>query len=388
MIPHGRRRSCEADAVEGLRPDSLVVSLGRPEGAGAPLNEPIVAAATYRAGGAVNYGRDGNPTWAALEAAIGALEGGGAVAFASGMAAAAAVLELQGAGALVVASQVAYHGVRVLMRELAEAGRLRVRFVDARDGAAVAAACDGAALLWLETPMNPLIDIADIAALSAVARERGAAVAVDSTFATPLRQRPLELGADVVVHSATKFIGGHADLLLGVVVARDEETVEALAHRRAIAGATPGALEAFLALRGLRTLAVRLDRAERTAGELARRLAAHPAVARVRYPGLPDDPGHALAARQMSGFGSMLAFETIGDAGTADGVCDAVRLITHATSLGGVETLLERRARYRGDADAGVPPTLIRLSVGIEHVDDLWADLERALDSVRPPAGR
>jgi cystathionine gamma-synthase len=365
-----------------LRPESLVVALGRPQEPGAPLNVPLTPSSTYRFGGELGYGRDGNPGWAALEGALGALEGGDAVAFASGMAAVAAVLETLPAGALVACSRVAYHGVRVLMSERERGGRLRVLFVDAQDADAVAVACDGAALLWLETPMNPLIELVDVAALSAAAHAKGAAVLVDSTFATPLRQRPLEQGADLVLHSATKFIGGHADLLLGVVVTRDGRRRDELVHRRAIDGATPGALEAFLALRGLRTLAVRLDRAEQTAGELARRLAAHPAVTRVRYPGLPDDPWHGLARRQMSGFGSMLAFETVGDANAADRVCGRVELITSATSLGGVETLLERRARYPGDADAGTPPTLIRLSVGIEHVDDLWRDLEQALASL------
>jgi cystathionine gamma-synthase len=282
----------------------------------------------------------------------------------------------------VACARVAYHGVRVLMSERERGGRLRVRFVDAHDADAVAVACDGAALLWLETPMNPLIELVDVAALSAVAHAKGATVLVDSTFATPLRQRPLEQGADLVLHSATKFIGGHADLLLGIVVTREQGARDELRHRRASDGATPGALEAFLALRGLRTLAVRLDRAEETAAELARRLAAHPRVSRVRYPGLADDPGHELALRQMSGFGSMLAFETTGDADAADRVCASVELITSATSLGGVETLIERRARYSGDADAGTPPTLIRLSVGIENVEDLWRDLERALASV------
>jgi cystathionine gamma-synthase len=365
-----------------LRPDSLVVALGRPQGPGAPLNVPLTLSSTYRRGGELGYGREGNAGWAALESALGALEGGEAVAFASGMAAVAAVLETLPAGALVACSRVAYHGVRVLMSERERSGRLRVLFVDAHDADAVAAACDGAALLWLETPMNPLIELVDVAALSAAAHATGAAVLVDSTFATPLRQRPLEQGADLVLHSATKFIGGHADLLLGVVVTRDERRRDELVHRRAIDGATPGALEAFLALRGLRTLAVRLDRAEQTAGELARRLAAHPAVTRVRYPGLRDDPGHELARRQMSGFGSMLAFETVGDADAADRVCGRVELIISATSLGGVETLLERRGRYRGDADAGTPPTLIRLSVGIENVDDLWRDLEQALTAL------
>jgi hypothetical protein len=201
MIPQAAgstpaRRGCQSGAVdERLRPDSLVVALGRPDGAGAPLNVPVTPASTYRMGGELNYGRDGNPSWAALEAAVGGLEGGVAVAYSSGMAAAAAVLETLPPGATVVASQVAYYGVRVLMGERAEGGRLRVRFVDAQDAGAVGAACEGAALLWLETPMNPLIEIADIAALSAIGHERGAAVLVDSTFATPLRQRPLELGA-------------------------------------------------------------------------------------------------------------------------------------------------------------------------------------------------
>jgi cystathionine gamma-synthase len=370
------------DPIPPLAPDSLVVSLGRSESAGDPVNVPLTLTSTYRAGGELGYARDGNAGWSALEDALGALEGGGAVTFASGMAAAAAVLETLSAGALVVASKVAYHGVRVLLEERERGGRLRTSSVDALDVAAVAAACAGAELLWIETPMNPLIEIADIAALSAAAHANGAAVIVDSTLATPLRQRPLALGADLVLHSATKFIGGHSDLLLGAVVAREPERAQALAHRRQIDGSTPGALEAFLALRGLRTLAVRLDRAERTTATLASRLAAHPAVTRVRYPGLPGDPGHALAAAQMSGFGAMLAFETVGDAETAERVCDRVRLITHATSLGGVETLLERRARYAGDVAAGTPPTLLRLSVGIENVEDLWRDLERALDSV------
>jgi cystathionine gamma-synthase len=368
-------------APHELSRDSLVVALGRPEGAGAALAPALTPTSTYRAGGALNYARDGNPGWADLETVLGALEGGGAVTFSSGMAAAAAVLETLPAGALVAVSKVAYHGVHVLLREREAAGRLRIHTIDALDAAAAAAACEGAALLWIETPTNPLIGVADIAALSAAAHAQGAAVIVDSTLATPLRQQPLDAGADLVLHSATKFIGGHSDLLLGVVVTREAERVEALVHRRQTDGSVPGVLEAFLALRGVRTLAVRLDRAERTAGELARRLAVHPAVARVRYPGLPDDPGHDLAARQMSGFGAMLAFETVGDADTADRVCEGVELITHATSLGGVDTLLERRARYAAERAAGTPATLIRVSVGIEDAEDLWRDLERALDS-------
>ena len=351
------------------------------------MNVPVTLSSTYRVGGELDYARDGNPGWAAFEQVLGALEGGTCVAFASGMAAAAAVLETLPAGAHIVASKVAYHGVHVLMRERAASGRLRAHLLDVTDVDGVAAACAGAQLLWLETPMNPLIGIADIAALSAVAHAQGAVVLVDSTLATPLRQLPLELGADLVLHSATKFIGGHSDLLLGAVVTRDPERAEGLIHRRQTDGSTPGALEAFLALRGLRTLAVRLDRAERSAGELARRLLTHPAVTRVRYPGLPEDPGHELASRQMSGFGAMLAFETVGDAAAAERVCDRVELITYATSLGGVETLLERRARYPAEQAAGTPPTLIRLSVGIEDVEDLWSDLERALDRIAGAPG-
>jgi cystathionine gamma-synthase len=365
--------------AERLSRESLLVALGRPHGAGAAVNAPLTATSTYRAGGELVYARDGNPGWEAFETVVGALEDGDAVAFSSGMAAVAAVLETLPAGALVVLSRVAYHGVGVLVREREAAGRLRVRIVDTLDVEASAAACAEAQLLWIETPTNPLLGIADIATLSAAAHARGAAVIVDSTLATPLRQQPLDLGADLVLHSATKFIGGHSDLLLGVVVARERERVEALRHRRATDGSTPGVLEAFLALRGLRTLAVRLERSERSAGELARRLAGHPAVTAVRYPGMPGDPGHDLAARQMSGFGAILAFETVGDAAAAERVCAGVRLITHATSLGGVETLLERRARYPAEVAAGTPPTLIRLSVGIEDVEDLWRDLERAL---------
>jgi cystathionine gamma-synthase len=373
----------EPRASRPLHPDSLVVAAGRPGGPGEPVNQPLTLASTYRAGGERVYAREGNPTWGAFEDALGALEGGSAIAFGSGMAAAAALLESLPAGARVVVSKVAYHGVVELVDDRVAAGRLGAAFVDARDRDAVASACREAALLWLESPTNPLLDVVDLAALAELAHSHGALVVVDNTFATPLRQLPLDLGADVVVHSATKFLGGHSDLLLGAVVTADNALAERLLRRRLIDGSVPGSMEAFLALRGLRTLAVRLDRAERTAAELAARLGEHPAVTRVRYPGLADDPGHDLAARQMSGFGAVLAFETAGDAAGADRICEAVELITHATSLGGVETLLERRARYSGDERAGTPPTLIRLSVGLEDPDDLWADIERALDAAR-----
>ena len=355
-----------------LRPETVAVHAGRPsEG---PLSAPVVLASNFRTFG---YTREeGSPTWEALEAAVGALEGGESVAFGSGMAAIAAVLEPLPVGARVVGPAVGYTVTRGLLAERAAAGRLELASVDLTDTDAVLRACEGAALLWVETPTNPLVGIAELDRLCEGAHAAGAAVVVDATFATPLLQRPLELGADVVVHSATKFIGGHSDLLLGVASARAPERAQALRHARGTLGATPGALEAFLALRGLRTLAVRLERAQASAAVLAERLAAHPAVGAVYYPGLASDPGHERAARLMDGFGAMLAFELAGGPAAADAVCERVRVLIHATSLGGVETLIERRARYPEEV---APEALLRISVGIEHVEDLWRDLERAL---------
>jgi cystathionine gamma-synthase len=224
--------------------------------------------------------------------------------------------------------------------------------------------------------------VADVPAIAAGARERGAITVVDATFATPLRQRPLDLGADIVLHSATKLIGGHSDLLLGAVVCRADAHADFLATHRHDHGAIPGGLEAFLALRGLRTLAVRLDRAEASAAELARRLASHPHVSKVHYPGLPGDPQHDRALRVLpDGSGPMLSFEVAGSVEQTEAFLARLRLLTHATSLGGVESLIERRARYPGDASI-VGPTLCRLSVGIENVEDLWADLDGALRAV------
>ena len=249
----------------------------------------------------------------------------------------------------------------------------------ADDTAAVLAAADGADLVWVESIANPLMVVADVPAIATGARERGAMTVVDATFATPLRQRPLVLGADIVLHSATKMIGGHSDLLLGAAICRDGAHADVLTTYRHDHGAIPGSLEAFLALRGLRTLAVRLDRAEASAAELARRLLAHPHVSTVHYPGLPGDPGHERASRVLpDGSGSMLSIEVAGSVEQTEAFLAGLRLVTHATSLGGVESLIERRARYAGDASL-VGPTLCRLSVGIENVEDLWADLDAAL---------
>lgn len=342
----------------GLDPSTIVVRAGRGNGRpGEPVNVPVELSSTYRAGGDVIYGRESNPVWVAFEEAVGALEGGPAVSFASGMAAVAAVASLVPPGGVVVAPEVAYKGARTLFESLADQGRIELRLVDITDTAAVVAACAGAELLWAESPTNPLLGVADLGALSGAA----SLVAVDNTFASPLLQRPLETGADISMHSATKLLSGHSDVVLGIVVARSAELADRLRGYRTLHGSIPGPMEAFLALRGLRTLAVRVERAAATAAELARRLASHSCIEEVRYPG----------------FGTMIAPVVRGGATAADAVCDRLRLAVAATSLGGVETLIERRGKYAGEE--ATPPGLLRISVGLEHVDDLWADLDHAL---------
>ncbi|RJK98237.1 trans-sulfuration enzyme family protein [Vallicoccus soli] len=344
-------RSLSTTAVTAGRPGRL------PD---APLNAPLVPAATYHAGGAMGYGRYANPGWAALEEALGALDGGTAVAFSSGMAAVAAVLEQVPLGGTVVAPARAYSGTLALLQQWQERGRVAVRHVAVDDAAAVAAAVDGADLLWLETPTNPALEVADVPAAAAAARAHGTTVVVDGTFATPVLQRPLEQGADLVVHAATKWLAGHSDALLGAVVTDPARAAALVAHRSAT-GAVPGALEAFLTLRGLRTLHLRVERSQDNARELARRLAGAPGVQRVRYPG----------------FGGVVAVEVDG-AERADRLVAACSLWVHATSLGGVESSLERRRRWPAESPT-IPEGLVRLSVGVEDVEDLWADLEQAL---------
>jgi cystathionine gamma-synthase len=354
--------------------ETVCVSAGRAERPGGPLNVPPVFASSFRTGGEYDYARnEGTPTWAALEDVVGRLEGGAATAYASGMAAVAAVVDLLPAGSRVVVPRDSYTAVRHLVAARGHTVDLR----DTTDTEATLAAVEGAGLLWLESPSNPLMEVADLPALCAGARAAGVLVAVDNTFATPLLQQPLALGADVVMHSGSKYIGGHADLLIGLTVTADDGLAARMRQHRVLAGATPGGMEAFLATRGLRTLALRVRQAQESAGELAARLDQHPRVTRVRYPGLPDDPGHKRAAAQMSGFGAMLSFEVAGDAAEADAVCAALTVVNAATSLGGVESTIERRARLAGQEH--VPPSLLRLSVGCEHVEDLWADLDAAL---------
>ena len=351
------------------RPATIAVTSGRPaHEPDNPLNEPLTMASTYVAGGAVEYGRYGNPTWAAFETALGDLEGGRCLAFASGLAAVSTILDLVGQGAKVVAPRHAYLGSIGQIADLESRGRISAHLVDITDTDAVVKACDDAALVWLESPTNPALEVADIPSIVAAAHEAGAYVVVDNTFATPLLQQPLSLDADLVVHSATKFIAGHSDVLLGAVVTRDDQLHDVLKKRRDMIGATPGTFETWLALRGLRTLHVRLERAQANAAELVRRLGDHPAIAEVRYPG----------------FGAVISVVLAEGAMAADLLTRKTTLWVHATSLGGVESTFERRRRWKTEP-ATIPDALVRMSVGIEDVDDLWDDLATALDDLVLP---
>jgi cystathionine gamma-synthase len=349
-----------------LHPETIAVVAGRPgRTPGAPLNAPIMPASTYHHGGDLVYARDGNPGWEALEAALGEVEHGHAVTFASGLAASNAILDELPLRARVIAQRAPYYGVAQQLRERAERHLIELETHGALTADGIAGTVAGAALVWIESPTNPMLDVVDLPSVIGLAKKAGALVVVDNTFASPFGQTPLVLGADLVMHSATKLIGGHSDLLLGAVIAADPAFHERLLHRRQATGATPGALEAFLALRGLRTLPARLARSQETARVLAARLGDHPRVTRVRYPGS----------------GTMISFETAGSGEDAEAICEACRLIVHATSLGGVETTMERRARYASERAVGTPETLIRLSVGLEHLDDIWRDLAQALST-------
>ncbi|MFL4478001.1 trans-sulfuration enzyme family protein [Paeniglutamicibacter sp. ORCA_105] len=367
-------------------PDTVVVSAGRPPHAvDQPVNSPIVLSSTFHSlgepgAGEKVYGRFTNPTWDPLEETIAQLEDCElpALAYASGMAAVAAALSLLPAGGTIVIPSHAYNGSLSLVAELEKTLGLTVRRVDLADTDAAIAALAGADMAWLESPTNPMLEVADLPVLLAAAREAGVLTVVDNTFSTPLRQRPLQQGADVVVHSATKYMGGHSDVVLGAVVTRNPALRSRLHGMRTLHGAIPGPFEAWLTLRGIRTMALRLDRAEASAMELAKRLAGHPAISRVRYPGLPEDPGHQRAAEQLEGFGAIVAIEVAGGAEAADAMLANLLLWTPATSLGGVESLAERRRRHPGEPGT-VPENLVRLSVGIENVEDLHADLTAAL---------
>src|SRR4051794_32319017 len=361
--------------------ESWLVSSGRDRKAGSPLNVPPWPASNFVLGGQRAYSRDdGTPGWDALEEIVGGLEGGSSVAFASGMAGIAAVFEQLPAGAKVALPDDCYQGVAGLANAGQQRERWSVRRIAVADTAAWIQACADSDLIWLESPSNPMLVVAELAQICAAPRKPGAILGVDNTFATPLNQRPLALGADVSMQSVTKFIGGHSDLLGGVVTVRDSALLAALRQARELAGATPGTLETFLAVRGARTLAVRLERAQRNAMVLATHLAEQPKVLITRYPGLPSHPTHDAARRQLKGFGTIISLDVRGGAAAADAVCARLELIQHATSLGAVESTIERRASVPGQEH--LPPTLLRLSVGIEAVEDLWTDLDRALRNV------
>ena len=404
-----------ARPTPAFAPETVLVEAARPPRAtGASVNPPIELSSTFIGTTEVNdsayaYGRFATPAWTPFEAALGELEHAAlpALVFGSGLAAIAAVLALVPRGGTLVMPTHAYQGSLQSAQELSARAGFSVVSVDIADTDAVIAALDdivtddaaardssgdvtagpgiASALLWIESPTNPMLEVADMPGLIAAARERGVRVAVDNTFATPLLQTPLDLGADLVVHSVTKYLAGHSDVVLGAVITGDPALRELLLTERSMRGAIAGPFEVWLALRGMRTLSVRLERAQDNAQILSERLSRRAGVAEVRYPGLPADPGHARASAQMAGFGAIVAF-TVDTAEQATAIAEAVRLWTPATSLGGVESLIERRRRHASEPTS-VPEGLLRLSVGIEHVDDLWADLDAAITAATGETG-
>jgi cystathionine gamma-synthase len=362
-----------------------------PEAATGAVAEPIHLSTTFERNAdgtyprGYRYSREGTPNRSALEACMASLEGGaGAAAFASGLAANIAVLELLGAGDLLVASQEGYYGSLRQFAVFAQRRGARIELVDLADGAAVEAALahrsGRARLLWIETPTNPLLNIADLRQLAALGHNAGALVVCDNTFATPVCQRPFDFGVDIVVHSATKYLGGHSDVLSGMVVVREPGAVLEWLHEwQRMAGAALAPFDCWLLRRSLATLALRVRAQCAGASKVAGFLAQHAAIEQVFYPGLPEHPRHAVAAAQMpGGFGAMLSVCVAGGEAAALRVAGRTRLFTRATSLGGVESLIEHRASIEGPGTR-VPENLLRLSVGIEEPADLIADLEQAL---------
>lgn len=373
---------------------------GRPEPAFGGLVPPIFPATSYArdAGGSHpggrSYARDQNPTGEPAEALLAGLEGGEAgILFASGMAAATALIDSLPDGASVVAPRHMYWTVRRWLEQEAVRGRLVLRSVDATDlddwERALTEGQGTHQLVWVETPSNPMLEICDLAGVCERARAVGAMVVSDNTIATPVHTRPLEHGADVVFHSATKQLNGHGDVLAGALVTADpdHERWAAVRHQRAYRGAVLGPFEAWLLLRGMRTLYVRVPRSSATAAAVATAVADHPAVAQVIYPGRADHPGHAVAARQMTGgYGMVVSLRLTGGAAAARRVAANLELFCDATSLGSTESLVEHRRPVEGDASP-VPDDLLRLAVGLEHPDDLIADLHRALDATEADLG-
>ena len=369
--------------LDKLATESKVVAAGRPakqpDGA---LNPPIALNSTFHEGGPIGYGRYGNETWSALEEAISVLEGGKTLLFSSGMAAISAVFSLLPEGAVIVAASNGYQGTTTLLKKLHESEKLKVRFVNLANTDECIAAIPGAQMLYLESPLNPLLEVVDLPKIIAAGKSAGCGVAVDNTLATPLLQNPLALGADISIHSVTKYLSGHSDLILGSLSTNDQALYGRLEQSRRYGGAIAGPFEAWIALRGLRTFAIRMQRSQENAMELATRLSKDSRISKVRYPGLATDSYHSLAKSFMKGFGAMISFDVNASVEQVDLMCNSSKLITNATSLGGVESIWERRRRWATES-ATVPENLIRFSVGIENVDDLWADIQQALTAAK-----
>ncbi|MGX5655250.1 cystathionine gamma-synthase [Geodermatophilus nigrescens] len=374
--------------------DTRAIHAGQdPDPATGAVVVPVHLATTFKQDGVgglrggYEYARSANPTRDALQALLASLEEGTAgLAFASGLAAEDTLLRTVCApGSHVVLGGDAYGGTFRLISKVVSRWGVEHTPADLNDADALRAAIrpGSTRVVWCETPTNPLLNVADIARTAEIAHEAGALLVVDNTFASPYLQRPLTLGADVVVHSTTKYLGGHSDVVGGALVVRDGDLAEQLAYSQNAMGAVSGPLSDWLVVRGIKTLGVRMERHQANAARIAEYLTAHAAVSRVLYPGLPDHPGHEIAARQMSGYGGMLSFRLAGGEEAALRVCERARLFTLAESLGGVESLIEHPHRMTHASAAGspleVPGDLVRLSVGIEDADDLLADLEQAL---------
>ena len=371
-----------------IHPATVAVHVGNePDPATGAVAPPLHLSTTFRHGPAgervagYEYQREGNPTNDRLRDALMALEGGEtACTFASGMAAMTTLLECLPNGARVLFPDDCYSGLRMLFQEFLPERGIVAEVVDMADLEAIRTACaTPVAMLWIETPSNPLMKISDIAGLAGIGHAAGAIVVVDNTFATPLLQRPLALGADIVMHSTTKYFGGHSDVLGGALVfAKDGELSHKVAHRLHVTGAVLSPFSAWLTLRGCRSLGARMAMHCANARKVVGFLAAHPAIERVNWPGLPSHPGHAVAARQMQDFGAMLSIEVRGGREAALTMTGKLRVFTNATSLGGCESLIEHRASVEGPNPRS-PQNLLRISIGLEHADDLIADLAQAL---------
>jgi cystathionine gamma-synthase len=348
--------------------NTRAISSGRPERVpDGAINTPISLNSTYVSGGDVGYARYGNDTCKSLEEAISSLEGGRTLAFSSGMSAISSIFSNIPIGSIVVASNQGYAGVNVTLKKLHDEKKIVARFVDISNTGEVLANLEDAYMLWIESPTNPRLDVADLARLINACKRSNIYVGVDNTFATPINQRPLELGADISMNSVTKYLSGHSDVLMGSISTNNNEIYEKLEFSRKINGSIPGPFESYLALRGLRTFPLRFKKAEESAKILFKLISDHPIITKVYYPG----------------FGAMISFEINDSPENVDLVCYSSKIITYATSLGSVESLWERRRKWALESHL-VSESLIRLSVGCEDVEDLWEDIKNAFDSIIP----